>query len=96
MGLPPNARLQRRPLEAGDLVVWYTDGVVDAQDPSGATFGDRRLQHLLRKLDPRRLDPLAVHDLVHRGVAAHRAGRPPADDETLVVAQLQPVPEDVP
>jgi serine phosphatase RsbU (regulator of sigma subunit) len=96
IGLPPNARLQRRPLEAGDLVVWYTDGVVEAQDPSGATFGDRRLQHLLKKLDPRRLYPLAVHDLVHRSVAAHRAGRPPTDDETLVVAQLQPVPEDVP
>jgi hypothetical protein len=29
-----------------------------------------------------------VHALVHRGVAAHRAGRPLDDDETLVVAQL--------
>jgi hypothetical protein len=50
---------------------------------------------LLKKLDPRRLSPLAVHDLVHRSVAAHRAARPPADDETLVVAQLHPVREAV-
>jgi len=84
----PGARVQRRPLQAGDLVVWYTDGVVEAQDPAGAEFGDRRLQHLLKKLDRDRLTPTVVHDLVLRGVAAHRAGRPLADDETLVVAQL--------
>jgi serine phosphatase RsbU (regulator of sigma subunit) len=91
-GLPANARLQRRALEAGDLVVWYTDGVVEAQDPAGAAYGDRRLQHLLKSLDRPRLTPLDVHDLVHRGVAAHRAGRPPDDDETLVVAQLHATP----
>jgi len=91
-GLPANARLQRRALEAGDLVVWYTDGVVEAQDPAGAAYGDRRLQHLLKSLDRPRLTPLGVHDLVHRGVAAHRAGRPPSDDETLVVAQLDATP----
>jgi serine phosphatase RsbU (regulator of sigma subunit) len=87
-GGPPGVRVQRRPLQAGDLVVWYTDGVVEAQDPSGAPFGDRRLQHLLKKLDRRRLTPPAVHDLVMRSVAVHRAGRPLADDETLVVAQV--------
>ena len=50
-------------------------------------FGDRRLQQLLRRLDRAALAPPAVHDLVHASVAAHRAGRPRADDETLVVAQ---------
>jgi serine phosphatase RsbU (regulator of sigma subunit) len=81
-------RVQRRPLEAGDLVVWYTDGVVEAQAPSGAAYGDRRLQHLLKKLDRQRLTPRTVHELVQRSVAAHRAGRPRSDDETLVIAQL--------
>jgi len=88
--VPETARVQHRPLHAGDLVVWYTDGVVEAQDPAGTPFGDRKLQHLLKKLDRQRLTPLLVHDLVHRGVAAHRAGRPLADDETLVVAQVLP------
>lgn len=85
---PGPVRVQHRPLAAGDLVVWYTDGVVEAQDPTGAPFGDRRLQHLLKKLDRQRLTPPVVHELVYRGVAAHRAGRPLADDETLVIAQL--------
>jgi serine phosphatase RsbU (regulator of sigma subunit) len=87
-GQPIAARVQRRALHPGDLVVWYTDGVVEAQDPAGIAFGDRKLQHLLKKLDRRRLAPVLVHDLVQHGVAAHRAGRALADDETLVVAQL--------
>ena len=43
--------------------------------------------------DRSRLTPSIVHELVHRGVAAHRAGRPLGDDETLVVAQLAPARE---
>ncbi|MEO8551994.1 MAG: PP2C family protein-serine/threonine phosphatase, partial [Kofleriaceae bacterium] len=83
-------RVQQRPLRAGDLLVWYTDGVIEAQDPHGEPFGDRRMQRLLRRLDPTALVPPAVHAMVHASVAAHRAGRPRADDETLVVAQWQP------
>jgi sigma-B regulation protein RsbU (phosphoserine phosphatase) len=89
-GTPEPARVQHRPLEAGDLLVWYTDGLVEAQDPTGAPFGDRRLQHLLKKLDRTRLTPVGVHDLVHRAAAAHRGEQPSGDDETLVVAQLEP------
>lgn len=83
-------KIQRRPLRAGDLVVWYTDGVIEAQDPAGEPFGDRRLQRMLRRLDPTNLSPPQVHSMVHASVAAHRAGRPRGDDETLVVAQWQP------
>ena len=90
--VPGWARVQTRALQPGDLVVCYTDGIVEAHDPTGAPFGDRRLQHLLKKLDRPRLAAPTVHDLVARGVAAHRAGRPAADDATLVVAQLAPAP----
>ena len=83
-------KVQTRPLRVGDVIVWYTDGVIEAQDPAGEPFGDRRLQRLLRRLDRTALTPPAVHDLVHASVAAHRAGRPRNDDETLVVAQWQP------
>lgn len=88
----PSVRVQTRPLTPGDLLVWYTDGVVDAQDPAGVAFGDRKLQHLLKRLDRDKLTAAAVHAQVLRGVAAHRGGRPPADDETLVVAQLEAAP----
>ncbi len=87
-GLPAAPKVQQRTLELGDLVVWYTDGVVDAVDPAGKPYGDRRLQQLLRKLDRSKLEPASVHDVVQAGVATHRAGRPLIDDETVVVAQL--------
>ncbi len=83
-------KVQQRPLRAGDLLVWYTDGVIEAQDPNGEPFGDRRLQRLLRRLERNALAPWSVHDLVHASVVAHRAGRPRNDDETLVVAQWLP------
>jgi serine phosphatase RsbU (regulator of sigma subunit) len=88
VGVPATPKVLQRPLEAGDLVVWYTDGVIEAQDPAGKPFGDRRLQHLLKKLDRSRISPQAVHDVIQAGVAAHRAGHPLADDETVVVGQL--------
>nr|MDQ3368990.1 serine/threonine-protein phosphatase [Myxococcota bacterium] len=92
VGVPTAPRIVQRSLEAGDLVVWYTDGVIEAQDPAGKPYGDRRLQLLLKRLDRSRLlgpqAPRAIHDLVQAAVAAHRAGRPLDDDETVVVAQL--------
>jgi serine phosphatase RsbU (regulator of sigma subunit) len=87
-GMPSVPRVVHRSLEPGDLVVCYTDGVIEAQDPAGQPFGDRRLQHLLKRLDRSRLVPMSVHELVQAGVSAHRAGRPLGDDETVVVAQV--------
>lgn len=87
-GVAAAPKIITRGLHSGDLIVWYTDGVIDAQDPAGVGFGDRRLQHLLRRLDKTRLAPAVVHDLVQAGIAAHRAGHPLADDETVVVAQV--------
>ncbi len=81
-------KVLQRPIQAGDVLVWYTDGVIDAQDPAGTPFGDRRLQHLLKRLDRARLSPNAVHAVVQSGLAAHRAGRPLADDETVVIARV--------
>ncbi len=89
-GVPVAPRVQKKPLQAGDVVVWYTDGVIEAEDPGGRAFGDRRLQQLLKKLDRQRFTPGAVHDVVQASVAAFRAGKPLADDETIVVAQVKP------
>jgi serine phosphatase RsbU (regulator of sigma subunit) len=84
------AKVLQKPLKAGDLVVWYTDGVIDAQNAAGEAFGDRRLQRMLRRLDRGNLTPPAVHDVLYASIAAHRGVRPRLDDETLVVAQWVP------
>jgi serine phosphatase RsbU (regulator of sigma subunit) len=89
-GLLKPPKISERTLDAGDLIVWYTDGLIDAQSPQGEAFGDRRLQHMLKRLDRASLAAVAVHDVIHAGIAAHRGGRPRNDDETLVVAQWAP------
>lgn len=89
-GSAPAPKVQQKSLRAGDLVVWYTDGVIEAKDPAGEPYGDRRLQRMLRKLDRNQLTASAVHTVIHAAVAAHRGSRPRGDDETLVVAQWAP------
>ena len=34
-------------LDLGDVLLLYSDGITDAQDPSGNTYGDERLQTAL-------------------------------------------------
>jgi serine phosphatase RsbU (regulator of sigma subunit) len=91
LGAGPTAttRTSARPLARGDVLVWYTDGLVESLDPDGRQFGDRRMQRLLRKLDRERLDPESVHDAIAGAAAAHRAGRAIEDDMTLVVARVR-------
>ncbi len=75
-------------LHDGDLLVWYTDGIVECVNSSGQQFSDRRLQRLLRKLDPATLDPHLVRDQIVRAVLAFQGGLRADDDITLVVARL--------
>jgi serine phosphatase RsbU (regulator of sigma subunit) len=87
-GVPPAPKVQQKGIAKGDLLVWYTDGIIDAPDPNGDAFGDRRLQRLLRGIARAHVTPTAVHDRVHAAVTAHRAGRARNDDETLVIARV--------
>ncbi|HTJ44565.1 MAG TPA: PP2C family protein-serine/threonine phosphatase [Kofleriaceae bacterium] len=88
-GPSPTPRTATRPLARGDVIVWYTDGLVESLDPDGKQFGDRRMQRLLKKLDRARLDPESVHDAIAGACSAHRSGRALADDMTLVVARVR-------
>lgn len=97
-GTAPVTRTATRPIAAGDVVVWYTDGLVESRGLDGNQFGDRRLQRALRRLDPARLDPGSVHACLAAELAAHLGGLSPGDDMTLVVAQIAapPAPVTVP
>ncbi len=44
----PGLEVQKTALEAGDAVVFYTDGIVEARGPDGSFFGEERLRTLLR------------------------------------------------
>jgi serine phosphatase RsbU (regulator of sigma subunit) len=65
----------------GDLVLLYSDGVTDARNAAGDTFGDERLRHVLARADG---DPRSVVDHVMDAVNEFTAGGEPYDDITLV------------
>ena len=90
LGLLPEGGYQTTtlPLQAGDWVVWMTDGVTEAADASGAFFGVDRLATAMGQLME---DCLRAEDLVAglmRTVKEFAGETPLRDDLTLVVLHL--------
>jgi sigma-B regulation protein RsbU (phosphoserine phosphatase) len=82
----------QRQLAAGDVLLFFTDGVIDRVDASGNRFGDRRLRHMLvgRRLG-RGGDGLpAVRDTILAEIASFARGAPADDDITVVLVQYDP------
>jgi serine phosphatase RsbU (regulator of sigma subunit) len=69
-------------LGRGDLVLVYTDALIEAADPSGQMLGEEGLIALARALGPSP-DLAAVPELLE-AVARHRGHRPADDDVTLL------------
>jgi sigma-B regulation protein RsbU (phosphoserine phosphatase) len=78
-------RESRQPLQAGDELVFYTDGVTDARNPAGELFGLRRLDESLA-CGP--ATAREVLDAVLGVLGRFTAGRPADDDRTLLVARV--------
>ena len=74
------------PLEAGDVVVAYTDGVSEAFSPRGEEFGEERMAEVVA--DARHLSAARIVERVAEAVEAWRDGAPAHDDFTLVIARV--------
>ncbi len=68
-------------LQAGDVVILYTDGVTDAFNPQNERFGDVGVRTMLAKAPA---NPAAAGEMLVQQVRAHAAGRAQFDDITLV------------
>ena len=73
-------------LAPGDLVLIYTDGIVEAQNINHELFGFERVETLLR--DFGYLAPGALCDHILAAIAAFTDGTPPHDDMTLVALRV--------
>ncbi|MEM1177048.1 MAG: SpoIIE family protein phosphatase [Acidobacteriota bacterium] len=85
-GLPARDRQVEVNTEPGDVVVLYTDGVVEAASPTGEELGFGRWPELLPNL--RTLPATKMLQALIADVDRHRAGRPAGDDVTALVAKL--------
>jgi sigma-B regulation protein RsbU (phosphoserine phosphatase) len=75
-------------LEAGDLVVAYTDGITESDDASGEMWGQARLEKLLCNCRGKTSEETIQYILDERFAFAD--GQPQRDDMTLVVMHVLP------
>ena len=82
-------------LNAGDLLVLYTDGVLEARDRSGEFFGEERLSELLASFPGRSPDEVA--ERIETAVMAFQDDTPRDDIAILVVGiddDAAPLPQE--
>lgn len=74
-------------LAPGDVLVLYTDGVIEARSPEGEQLGEHRLRALLTEYN--RLPPHALAERVCEAVNRHTQDTAQQDDITLLVLKVQ-------
>ena len=72
-------------LGRGDLVLFYTDALIEAADGAGQLLGESGLLEVARRLDASVSAPVSVGTSLLEAVARHRGEAPADDDVTLVV-----------
>ncbi len=87
LGLLPQARFEQgvERLEAGDTLLLYSDGVVEAANASGEEFGEHRLIAAVEScVQGEPGDPEEIRDRILRSVRAFTGSDVLADDQTLL------------
>jgi len=90
LGLFPDAQydehlIQTRP---GDLLIFFSDGIVDAENAEGEMFGTDRLKAVLRQRPEVCRSAKATVDAIVAAVESFQAGTLHFDDETLIVLRV--------
>jgi serine phosphatase RsbU (regulator of sigma subunit) len=73
-------------LAAGDMLFFYTDGCVDAEDAAEEMFGQDRLEAVLTSTPAAGASDLL--ERVERNVKGFRGSRDPFDDETMMAVKI--------
>ncbi len=89
LGLFADKPFPSRPYDfaPGDLVVLFSDGLVEGTDAREDAFGFDRLEGVLRAHSG--AGARALMDAILVAVASHTEGRPPEDDRTIVILTLE-------
>jgi len=82
-------RATTRDLASGDILIWYTDGIVECTNPQRRQFGDRRMQRVLRRIEGVSADVQTIRNSLVRAAVAFQEGQPADDDITLVVGRVE-------
>jgi serine phosphatase RsbU (regulator of sigma subunit) len=89
VGLLPAARYRQAsvPIEPGDTLVVYSDGIAEANNPREEEFGEERLLEVIRFNWSASVEE--IRSKVLEAVREFAAGTPAADDLTLLIARFE-------
>jgi serine phosphatase RsbU (regulator of sigma subunit) len=73
-------------LKSGDLLVMYTDGIIEAHDPDNELFGKNRLYELIQR--KKNITSQQIADRIIEEVHLFSQGAPQHDDITLLVFRI--------
>jgi sigma-B regulation protein RsbU (phosphoserine phosphatase) len=84
----PNVKYEEFSLatQPGDSLIFFSDGIVDAQNSAEEMFGDDRLKAVVKKYYQKSASKIA--DAILADVSKFQGGRERFDDETVVVLKV--------
>jgi hypothetical protein len=74
------------PIQAGDVFMFYTDGISEAMNKNGDEFGEERLSQLVSQYAPE--SATAILDKITQEVTRFASGATQHDDFTMVVVKV--------
>ena len=77
-----------REILRGDLLVWLSDGLIEAENKAGEPFGYDNIVRALETAAVPGATATSVRDRLLAAIASHVGDVPPADDRTLVVVRV--------
>jgi serine phosphatase RsbU (regulator of sigma subunit) len=88
LGDDPSSRYEAKTTElvAGDVLVWYTDGIVECESAEGEEYGEKRFRSSVRKAAA--LDAREMRDAIIADATSYFGDTPRKDDITMVVGRI--------
>jgi sigma-B regulation protein RsbU (phosphoserine phosphatase) len=79
-------KLGRLELQKGDILVYYTDGITEAENSKKELYGKERLKKVLE--ESKNMDSESIKDSILKSVDSFREGYEQVDDITLLVIKI--------
>ena len=88
LGDDPTSKYEAKTTELamGDVLVWYTDGIVECENEAGEEYGEKRFRASVRKAAA--LDAGEMRDAIIGDAAAYFGDTSRKDDITMVVGRM--------
>ncbi|MBF0237744.1 MAG: AAA family ATPase [SAR324 cluster bacterium] len=79
-------KIQTLELQKDDVIIWYTDGLIENYNLAGESFGATRLKKILKDVADK--SALSIRNRIIEDAYKHYDNHPQEDDITLIVAKI--------